>query len=60
MLAKMSSGRQSQGKQALQTRWKEAVWVGIAKMTNEHMVVLEDGGHAVSQMQNNQEKTEGC
>ena len=47
VLAKISLGRQSQRKQALQTRWKEAVWVGIVKMSNEHTVVLEDGGHAV-------------
>ena len=47
VLAKISRGRQSQRKQALQTRWKEAVWVGIAKMSNEHIAVLEDGGHAV-------------
>ena len=46
-LAKISRGRQRQRKQALQTRWKEAVWVGIAKMSNEHIVILEDGGHAV-------------
>ena len=44
---KLSPGRQSQGKQALQARWNEAVWVGIAKMSNEHIVVLEDGGRAV-------------
>ena len=47
VLAKISRGRQRQRKQALQTRWKEAVWVGIAKMANEHIVILEDGGHAV-------------
>ena len=35
VLAKISRGRQRQRKQALQTRWKEAV------------VILEDGGHAV-------------
>ena len=29
VLAKLSRGRQSHRKQALQTRWKQAVWVGI-------------------------------
>ena len=43
-LAKIFRGRQSQRRQALKTRRKEAVWVGIAKMSNEH---LEDAGHAV-------------
>ena len=47
VLAKISRGRQRQRKQALQTRWKEAVWVGIAEMSNEPIVILEDGGHAV-------------
>ena len=47
VLAKISRGRQRQRKQAPQTRWKEAVWVGFAKMSNEHIVILEDGGHAV-------------
>ena len=55
VLAKISRGRQSQRKQALQTRWKEAVWVGIAKMSNEHIVVLEVGGRAVRCR-----TTEGC
>ena len=47
VLAKISRGIQSQRKQALQARWKDAVWVGTAKMSNEHIVALEDGGHAV-------------
>ena len=47
VLAKISRGRQRQNKQELHTRWKEAVWVSIAKMSNEHTVILEDGGNAV-------------
>ena len=42
MLAKISRGRHSQRKEA-----KEAVQVDIAKMSNEDVVVLEDGSHAV-------------
>ena len=39
----------TRGKQTPQTQWKEAVWVGIAKISNEHIVFwkMED-----NQMQN--------
>lgn len=36
-------GKKSKTKQALQSRWYDAVWVGIAKRSNEHLVVIEGG-----------------
>ena len=47
VLAKISRGKNSKRKQALQTRWKEAIWVGVAKQSNEHIVVLLEGGQAI-------------
>ena len=47
VLAKIARGRQSGRKQSLKTRWEDAVWVGIAKRSNEHIVVLEGGGPAM-------------
>ena len=40
-------GKTSKRKQALQTRWKEAIWVGVAKQSNEHIVVLVEEGQAI-------------
>ena len=33
--------------QALKTNWEDAIWVGIAKKSNEHIVILENGGPAM-------------
>ena len=30
-------------KQALMSRWEDAIWVGVAKKSNEHVVVREGG-----------------
>lgn len=46
-LAKIAIGKSSKRKQSLQSRWKAALWVGIARKSNEHIVVLEDGGPAI-------------
>ena len=47
VLAKISRGKESGRRQSLQTRWHEAVWVGIAKKSNEHIVVIEGSGQAI-------------
>ena len=47
VLAKVMRGRASGRRQALKARWEDAVWVGIAKRSNEHIVVLEGGGPAI-------------
>ena len=47
VLAKIARGPQARRKQALKSRWEDAVWVGIAKKSNEHIVVLEAGGPAI-------------
>ena len=35
VLAKIARRRHSNGEQALQTRWKEAVWVVMSNMSND-------------------------
>ena len=47
VLAKIARGPQARRKQALKSRWEDAVWVGIAKKSNEHILVLEGGGQAI-------------
>ena len=47
VLAKIARGQQSGRKQSLKAKWEDAVWVGIAKKSNEHIVVLEGGGPAI-------------
>ena len=47
VLATIARGPQAGRKQALKSRWEDAVWVGIAKRSNEHIVVLEGGGPAI-------------
>ena len=47
VLAKIARGPQARRKQALRSRWEDAVWVGIAKKSNEHIVILEGGGPAI-------------
>ena len=47
VLAKIARGSHSSRRQALKTRWEDAIWVGIAKRSNEHIVVLEGGGPAI-------------
>ena len=44
VLAERACGRHSRRKQALQTRCKDAGWVGIAKMS---IVIPTDGSHAI-------------
>ena len=34
-------------KRSLRSKWEDAIWVGIAKKSNEHIVVLEDSGQAI-------------
>ena len=46
VLAKIARGPGSR-KRALRTRWEDAIWVGVAKKSNEHIVVLEGGGQAL-------------
>ena len=47
VLAKIARGPQARRRQALKSRWEDAIWVGIAKKSNEHIVVLEAGGPAI-------------
>ena len=47
VLAKVLRGKSSTRKRALQARWEEAIWVGVARKSNEHIVILEDGGSAI-------------
>ena len=47
ILAKIARGPQARRRQALKSRWEDAIWVGIAKKSNEHIVVLEEGGPAI-------------
>ncbi len=46
-MAKPMRARKTNKKLSLRQRWVEATWVGIDKRTNEHLVVLDDGGPAI-------------
>jgi hypothetical protein len=47
VLAKIARAPSSSRRQSLKSRWEDAVWVGVAKRSNEHIVVLERGGPAI-------------
>ncbi len=47
VLAKPKRSRTSTRKQALVSRWKHAIWVGMSERSNEHVVVLAEGGPAI-------------
>ena len=47
VLAKFIRCRTSTRKQALMSRWEDAIWVGVAEKSNEHIVVREGGGPAI-------------
>ena len=47
VMAKPLRGKKSNRKVSLKDRWVFATWVGIDTRTNEHVVVLGDGGAAI-------------
>ena len=47
VLANVVRSRRSTRTRALQPRWEDATWVGVARRSNEHIVVLEQGGQAI-------------
>ena len=47
VLAKIARSQKSNRKQSLRSRWVDAIWVGIAKKSNEHIVVMEGEGPAI-------------
>merc|ERR1712086_474798 len=47
VMAKPLRGKKSNRKMSLKDRWVFATWVGIDARTNEHIVVLGDGGAAI-------------
>ena len=47
VLAKVTRSHTSTQKQALMSRWEDAMWVGVAKKSNEHVVVRKGGGPAI-------------
>ena len=47
VLALLKRKQQTARKTSLATRWKEATWVGFSTRTNEHIVVVNDGGPAI-------------
>ena len=47
VMAKPLRGKRSTRKMSLKDRWAFATWVGIDVRTNEHVVVLGDGGSAI-------------
>ena len=47
VLAKVTWCHTSTRKQALMSRWDCAMWVGVAKKSNEHIVVRKGGGQAI-------------
>ena len=47
VLAKVTRCHTSTRKQALMSRWEDAIWVGVAKKSNEHLVVRKGGGPAI-------------
>ena len=47
VLAKVVRSRRSTRTRALQPRWEDAIWVGVARRSNEHIVVLKQGGQAI-------------
>ena len=47
VLAKPMRARKTNKKLSLRQRWVDATWVGIDRKTNEHVVVLDDGGAAI-------------
>ena len=47
VMAKPLRGRKSQKKWSLKERWVFATWVGIDAKTNEHVVVIGEGGAAI-------------
>ena len=47
VMAKPLRGRKSQKKLSLKERWVFATWVGIDAETNEHVVVIGEGGAAI-------------
>ena len=47
VMAKPLRGRRSQKKLSLKERWVFATWVGIDPKTNEHVVVVSEGGAAI-------------
>ena len=46
VLVKPMRAKKTNKKLSLRQRWVEATWVGIDRKTNEHIVVLDDGGAA--------------
>ena len=46
-LAKIERGKNSHRRQALASKWQDAIWVGVAERSNEHIVLMEGGGPAV-------------
>ena len=47
IMAKPLRGRKSNKRLSLKERWVFATWVGVGPKTNEHVVVLGDGGAAI-------------
>ena len=47
VMAKPLRAKKTNKKLSLKQRWVEATWVGIDRKTNEHLVVLDDGGPAI-------------
>ena len=47
VLAKPMRARKTNKKLSLRQRWVDATWVGVDRKTNEHLVVLDDGGPAI-------------
>ena len=47
VLAKVARSSKTKKKRALKSRWIDAIWVGIARRSNEHIVVIEGGGRAM-------------
>ena len=47
VMAKPMKAKRSNKKLSLRQRWVEATWVGIDRKTNEHVVVLADGGPTI-------------
>ena len=47
VLAKPKRNPTSNRKQALKSRWVHGTWVGITSRSNEHLVVLAQGGPAI-------------
>ena len=47
VLAKVVRSTKSTTTRALQPRWEDAIRAGVARRSNEHIVVLEQGGQAI-------------